>query len=178
MRYEALARENAQLRGLRTALPPVAEKWLVAEMVHADDRQSAAARADQSRHQPTACSRDRPCWMTSGILGQTTHVGPWSAEVILITDPEHAIPVQIERTGVRTIAVGTGNEGALGLPYLPAQCGCQGGGPARHLRHGRRVPARVIRSAKVTAKCNREAVQPLAQVSRGAAGSASIAIGK
>ena len=46
-----------------------------------------------------------------GLIGQTTHVGPWSAEVILITDPEHAVPVRIQRTGLRTIAVGTG-EGA------------------------------------------------------------------
>src|ERR1700751_5345948 len=33
MRYEALARENDQLRGLQGALPPVAERWLVAEIV-------------------------------------------------------------------------------------------------------------------------------------------------
>jgi len=36
LRYEALARENAQLRGLREALPPVAEKWLVAEVVNVE----------------------------------------------------------------------------------------------------------------------------------------------
>src|SRR5262252_3194338 len=33
MRYEALARENGELRGLREALPPVAERWLAAEVV-------------------------------------------------------------------------------------------------------------------------------------------------
>src|SRR3954471_14594873 len=33
MRYEALSQENATLRGLKTSLPPVAEKWLVAEVV-------------------------------------------------------------------------------------------------------------------------------------------------
>jgi rod shape-determining protein MreC len=48
------------------------------------------------------------------------HVGPWSAEVILITDPEHELPVEIERTGLRTIAVGAGDSTSLGLPYLPA----------------------------------------------------------
>ena len=36
MRYEALAQENAQLRGLSASLPPVAEKWLVAEIVHVE----------------------------------------------------------------------------------------------------------------------------------------------
>jgi rod shape-determining protein MreC len=55
----------------------------------------------------------------SGVFGQVTRVGPVSAEVIMISDPEHAIPVQINRTGVRTIAVGQGQTGSLLLPYLP-----------------------------------------------------------
>ena len=46
------------------------------------------------------------------------HVGPWSAEVILITDPEHALPVLITRNGLRTIAVGSGNAHELLLSYL------------------------------------------------------------
>ena len=55
----------------------------------------------------------------NGIFGQVTRVGPLSAEVILISDPEHAIPVQVNRTGARTIALGTGRSGQLSLPYLP-----------------------------------------------------------
>jgi rod shape-determining protein MreC len=38
--------------------------------------------------------------------------------VILVTDPEHAIPVQITRNNLRSIAVGSGNSGELLLPYL------------------------------------------------------------
>src|SRR6202171_1089455 len=34
MRYEALAHENGELRGLRAALPPVADRWLAAGSVH------------------------------------------------------------------------------------------------------------------------------------------------
>jgi rod shape-determining protein MreC len=55
----------------------------------------------------------------NGIFGQVTRVGPLSAEIILISDPEHAIPVQVNRTGARTIALGTGSSGQLSLPYLP-----------------------------------------------------------
>jgi rod shape-determining protein MreC len=54
----------------------------------------------------------------NGILGQVARVGPWSAEVILVTDPEHAIPVEITRNSLRSIAVGSGNSGDLLLPYL------------------------------------------------------------
>jgi rod shape-determining protein MreC len=42
-----------------------------------------------------------------------------SAEIIQISDSEHAIPVQVNRTGVRTIAQGTGRSGQLSLPFLP-----------------------------------------------------------
>ncbi len=55
----------------------------------------------------------------AGIYGQVTRAGPLSAEIILITDPEHAIPVQVNRTGARSIALGTGRAGLLSLPYLP-----------------------------------------------------------
>ena len=78
-----------------------------------------------------------------GLLGQTTRVGPWSAEVILVTDPEHAVPVEIERTGVHTIAVGTGDPDSLTLPLPARQCGCEARRPAADLGLGRRLPARL-----------------------------------
>ncbi len=78
-----------------------------------------------------------------GVLGQTTRVGPWSAEVILVTDPEHAIPVEIERTGVHTIAVGTGDPDSLACRYLPGQRGCEARRPVADLGLGRGVPARL-----------------------------------
>ncbi len=37
----------------------------------------------------------------TGLMGQLFRVGPWSAEVMLITDPEHAVPVQVVRNGFR-----------------------------------------------------------------------------
>ena len=54
-----------------------------------------------------------------GVLGQVFRIGPCSSEIILITDPEHALPVQVVRSGVRTIALGTGRSTALELPYVP-----------------------------------------------------------
>jgi len=54
-----------------------------------------------------------------GVFGQVARVGQLTAEVILVSDPTHAIPVQINRNGLRTIAVGTGDTGRLKLPYLP-----------------------------------------------------------
>ena len=56
----------------------------------------------------------------AGVIGQVTRVFPSSSEVTLITDKSLAIPVQIERNGLRAIAFGRGRDNTLDLPYLPA----------------------------------------------------------
>lgn len=119
LRFAALARENAQLRGLRAALPAVAERWLAAELVSVE-LNSLRQRLLINRGTRNGVFKGQTVLTDDGLLGQTTRVGPWSAEIILVTDPEHAVPVQIERTGLRTIAVGGGAASALVLPYLPA----------------------------------------------------------
>jgi rod shape-determining protein MreC len=87
-------------------------------------------------------------------------VGPWSCEVILITDPEHQLPVVIERTGVRTIAVGTGS--GLTLPYLPGNADVKVGDLLLTSGLGGVFP-QGYPVARV-AETSREAVQPLAQI--------------
>ena len=126
MRYEALARENGELRGLRDALPPVAEKWLAAEIVNIEIN-SLRQRVLINRGTANGVFKAQALLDDKGVIGQITHVGPWSAEAILITDPEHAIPVVIERTGLRTIAVGAGDAQSLALPYLPGNADVKSG---------------------------------------------------
>ncbi len=97
-----------------------------------------------------------------GLIGQTIHVGPWSAEVILITDPEHAVPVRVGRTGLRTIAVGAGDSASLALPYLPANADIKVGDILETSGLGGVFPEGYP-VAHVT-EVHRDAVQPLAQV--------------
>ncbi|WP_300618920.1 rod shape-determining protein MreC [Dokdonella sp.] len=54
-----------------------------------------------------------------GIMGQVVEVLPSTAVAMLITDPTHAIPVVDERSGVRTIAYGSGAIDRLELPNVP-----------------------------------------------------------
>ncbi|AWN14377.1 rod shape-determining protein MreC [Salinisphaera sp. LB1] len=54
-----------------------------------------------------------------GIMGQVTNVTPLDSRAILISDPNNGIPVQINRTGLQTIAQGTGSSETLTLPFLP-----------------------------------------------------------
>ena len=55
----------------------------------------------------------------NGIIGQVTRVYPWLSEVTLVTDRDHAVPVQIARNGLRSIVFGAGDTGDLSLRYMP-----------------------------------------------------------
>lgn len=54
-----------------------------------------------------------------GVLGQVREVLPTTSVVMLITDPTHALPVVIERSGLRTIAYGSREGDSLMLPDIP-----------------------------------------------------------
>ncbi|HWZ64967.1 MAG TPA: rod shape-determining protein MreC [Steroidobacteraceae bacterium] len=161
MRYDALARENGELRGLRDALPPVAERWLPAEIINIQ-QSTLRHRLLIDRGATNGVFKGQAVLDDRGLIGQTTHVGPWSAEVILITDPEHAVPVRVERTGLRTIAVGGGDASSLALPYLPQNADIRVGDLLLTSGLGGVFPEGYP-VAKVT-EVHRDAVQPLAQV--------------
>jgi rod shape-determining protein MreC len=61
----------------------------------------------------------QPVLDANGIVGQVLKALPLSSEIILITDPNHAIPVQVNRNGLHTIAIGSGQLNKLNLPFLP-----------------------------------------------------------
>jgi rod shape-determining protein MreC len=63
----------------------------------------------------------------NGIVGQITRVYPWSSEVTLITEKDHAVPVEVLRNGLRTIVFGTGNTSNLTMRYMPVSADIQVG---------------------------------------------------
>lgn len=54
-----------------------------------------------------------------GIVGQITRVYPWLSEVTLVTDKDHAVPVQVLRSGLRAVVFGSGDTSELALRYMP-----------------------------------------------------------
>jgi len=60
-----------------------------------------------------------------GIVGQITRVYPWLSEVTLITEKDHAVPVQVLRNGMRTIVFGAGDTSQLSLRYMPTSADIQ-----------------------------------------------------
>lgn len=120
MRRADLELENARLRNLIESSADVAERMVTARVVGQEfSRQRRRVTLD--RGQRDGIRVGQTALAGGGVLGQTMRVGPLSSEIILLTDPEHAIPVEIQRTGVRTVAVGTGRSDLLSLPSLPLQ---------------------------------------------------------
>jgi rod shape-determining protein MreC len=118
MRFESLEQENRRLREVRESSSRVVQRSLVAEIVRVD-LDPFRQRVLVNKGTISGVFRGQAALDANGIYGQVTRAGPVSAEIILISDPEHAIPVQVNRTGARSIALGTGRSGQLSLPYLP-----------------------------------------------------------
>jgi rod shape-determining protein MreC len=119
-RFAALEDENRRLRDMRENSAGVAERVLVAAILNVD--------LDPFRHRvlldkgaADGVFKGQAVLDAEGIFGQVTQVHARTAEVILISDAEHAIPVQSNRSGLRTIAVGTGDSDRMSLPFVTVE---------------------------------------------------------
>lgn len=117
-RYAALEAENARLRGMLEARTRVTDEVRVAGIM--------SVSANPFRHvlvidkgTNDGVYDGQAMIDANGVVGQVIETGIFSAQAILISDPDHALPVEINRNGLRTIAVGTGEFDRLDLPFLP-----------------------------------------------------------
>lgn len=116
----ALTEENHRLRDLGQAADDVTKKRLVAQIMRVD-LDPLRHRVLLNKGQNAGVFKGQPILDAHGIFGQITQVGRYTSEAILISDPEHAIPVRVNRSGLRTIAEGTGNLNRLNLPFLTGE---------------------------------------------------------
>jgi rod shape-determining protein MreC len=125
-RFAALEDENRRLRDMREASAGVADRAVVASILNVD--------LDPYRHRVLldkggrgGVFKGQAILDSDGIVGQVFRVNPHTSEAILISDAEHAIPVQSNRSGVRTIAVGTGDPDKLSLPFVTVEADLRAG---------------------------------------------------
>jgi rod shape-determining protein MreC len=161
MRQAALESENATLRGLASTMPEVIEKRLVGEVISVEVS-TLRQRLLINRGGNSSVYRSQPVITGTGVIGQVFRTGPFSSEIILITDAEHALPVQVVRSGVRTIALGTGRATSLELPYVPQNYDVKVGDLLVTSGLGQVFPYG-LPVARVT-KVERDPAQPLAQI--------------
>jgi rod shape-determining protein MreC len=117
-RYEALEAETQRLRALRDSTAGVTDRFVIGDVMDVDlDAFRERVLVDKGAGDGVYVGQ--AVLDSGGVFGQVARVGQLTSEVILVSDPAHAIPVQINRTGLRTIALGTGDLSRLKLPYLP-----------------------------------------------------------
>jgi rod shape-determining protein MreC len=161
MRQAALQVENATLRGLNSAMPEVIDKRLIGEVINVEVS-ALRQRLLVNRGGNSGVFQSQTVITGDGVLGQVYRIGPFSSEIILITDAEHALPVQVLRSGVRTIALGTGRSTALELPYVPQNYDVKIGDLLVTSGLGQVFPYG-LPVARVT-RVDRDPAQPLAQI--------------
>ncbi|MCF6225416.1 MAG: rod shape-determining protein MreC [Xanthomonadales bacterium] len=116
-RLNALEDETRRLRSLLGARSGLRVNTLVAELLHIDlDPYSHKVIVD--RGQNDGVFAGMVVLDAGGVMGQVAIASPETAEIILISDPDHALPVQVARTGMRSIAFGTGDTSILMLPNV------------------------------------------------------------
>ncbi len=139
-KFDALQAENMRIRELLSSSTKLEERVLIAEIL--------SAAQDPYRHQilldkgaRDGVYRGQAVVDASGVLGQVIQVNANSSMALLITDPNHGIPVEINRTGLQTIALGRGDGQRLSLPYLPSNADIKAGDLLVSSPLGGRFPA-------------------------------------
>jgi rod shape-determining protein MreC len=138
-RFEAMTEENRRLRALLDGSKTLELEFQFAELIDVDlDPFSHRVMIDRGHDRNVQVGQ--AVIDGSGVMGQVEEVGLHFARVRLISDPNHALPVQINRTGLRTVAYGVGSTAHLSLPNLPREADVREGDLLVTSGLGRRFP--------------------------------------
>ena len=118
MRYLSLLQENTNLRGLLGSQARLPDEALIAELIGVvptvNTHQVVIDKGANS-----GVTLGQAVIDSEGLFGQIVEVDLYSSRVLLVTDKDHAVPVQINRNGVRSIAGGSGRIDRLELENVP-----------------------------------------------------------
>ncbi len=126
VRQAQLEAENNQLRKLLGLTQQSATPVTAAEILY-DARDPYSQRIVIDRGSQSGLRAGYPVIDERGVVGQVTRVSPFQSEVTLLTDKEQAIPVQVVRNGLRSVAFGGARAGQLDLRFMAASADLQKG---------------------------------------------------
>ncbi len=139
-RYTILQHENQRLRKLFNSAKRIKKNVLITEFLSVNlDPYKQQVMINKGSHDGVYIGQ--PLIDANGVMGQIIHTTSYSATALLISDPNHALPVRIDRSGLRTIAAGTGNPNQLKLLYIPDNSDIQVGDLVVTSGLGGRFPA-------------------------------------
>ena len=117
LRMEALEAENARIRELLSSAASLQTRVLIAEIMGVS--QEPYRQIVLNKGERDGVYKGQALVDADGIMGQVIEVNPGSSVALLVTDAESGVPVEINRTGLQTVALGRGDGQTLSLPYLP-----------------------------------------------------------
>ena len=119
-RFATLVEENRRLRSLIEGSEGQSFEFQYAELVGVD-LDPFSHKVVVNRGALNGVQRGQAVIDGAGVMGQVEDIRPHFSTIRLISDPNHALPVQINRTGLRTVAFGSGETGMLRMPGIPRQ---------------------------------------------------------
>jgi rod shape-determining protein MreC len=121
-----LAVENAHLRALLNLQSRASTDETPAEIQY-DTRDPFTQKVVIGKGSQQSIQDGAPVVTEDGVIGQVTRVFPLQSEVTLLTDKDQAVPVQIARTGLRSVIYGTPKGDTLDLRFVPISADVQAG---------------------------------------------------
>lgn len=117
-RMASLTAENVRLRELLAATRERDIPYITAELLSLDpDPFTHQMVIDRGRRDGAYVGQ--PVLDASGLVGQITATSAYSSRVLLLADASHALPVQINRNGLRFVVQGVGSYDALNVQHAP-----------------------------------------------------------
>lgn len=117
-KFNYVKTENLHLRALLKSSKKFDNKVLIAELLSVDldpyRRQVVINKGSNHGVYP-----GQPMVDAQGVMGLITNVGLFTSSALLVTDPNHSLPIQLLRNGLRAIANGTGAANRLELDNIP-----------------------------------------------------------
>ncbi|MWJ26869.1 rod shape-determining protein MreC [Halomonas sp. ZH2S] len=117
-RMASLTAENVQLRELLGAAQRKDVPYMTAELLSLDNDPFSHQMVIDRGHRNGAYV-SQPVIDASGLVGQITAVSAYSSRVLMLADASHALPVQVNRNGLRFIVQGAGRYGSLNVLHVP-----------------------------------------------------------
>lgn len=113
-----LETENDRLRLLLNASEQLEDRFISAELIGVDP-DPFSHQVILNRGLSSGAYIGQPVIDANGLVGQIIQADQLTSRVLLIGDVNHAVPVQVNRNGVRTTVVGTGDLGRMELMFVP-----------------------------------------------------------
>jgi rod shape-determining protein MreC len=121
-----LKAEQAHLLAMNAAKSRYVDDGIIAEVLYTA-RNPFTRKIVVDKGLTNSIQAGMPAIDGSGVVGQVTSVGTFTSEVTLVTEKDQSVPVMLVRNGLRAVAMGSGKDGSIDIPFMPVSADVQNG---------------------------------------------------